>query len=45
MNSAKIINNYQKKYDKQQEGCYEEDDGGLILIGDVNSLDFVGMKV
>nr|CAE02546.1 OSJNBb0069N01.11 [Oryza sativa Japonica Group] len=33
-----------KKYDKQQEGCYEEDDGGLILIGDVNSLDFVGMK-
>ncbi len=29
VNSAKIINKYQKKYDKQQEMHYEEDDGGF----------------
>nr|AAM08865.1 Putative retroelement [Oryza sativa Japonica Group] len=29
INSARIINKYQRKYDKQQERCYEEDDGGF----------------
>nr|AAQ56478.1 hypothetical protein OSJNBa0023H09.22 [Oryza sativa Japonica Group] len=29
VNSAKIINKYQKKYDRQQERHYEEDDGGF----------------
>ncbi|WP_248787887.1 hypothetical protein, partial [Escherichia coli] len=30
MNSARIINKYQRKYDKQQqERYYEEDDGGF----------------
>ncbi len=29
MNSARIINKYQRKYDKQQEEYYEEDDGGF----------------
>ena len=26
MTSARVINKYQRKYDKQQERCYEEDD-------------------
>nr|ABA97233.1 retrotransposon protein, putative, unclassified [Oryza sativa Japonica Group] len=29
VNSAKIINKYQRKYDKQQERRYEEDNGGF----------------
>ncbi len=29
MNSARIINKYQKKYDKQQERRYEGDDSGF----------------
>jgi hypothetical protein len=29
VNSAKIINKYQKKYDRQQEKHYEEDDDGF----------------
>ncbi len=29
MNSAKVINKYQRKYDKQQERCYKEDDGSF----------------
>jgi hypothetical protein len=29
MNSARIINKYQRKYDKQQEEYYEEDDDGF----------------
>ncbi len=30
VNSAKIINKYQRKYDKQQEKHYEEDDDGFV---------------
>ena len=29
MKLARIINKYQRKYDKQQESYYEEDDGGF----------------
>nr|BAD28803.1 hypothetical protein [Oryza sativa Japonica Group] len=29
LNSAKIINKYQKRHDKQQEKYYEQDDGGF----------------
>jgi hypothetical protein len=29
MNSARVINKYQRKFDKQQERCYEEDDGSF----------------
>ena len=29
INSARIINKYNRKYDKRQERCYEEDDGSF----------------
>nr|CAE75872.1 OSJNBa0042N22.17 [Oryza sativa Japonica Group]CAE76044.1 B1248C03.3 [Oryza sativa Japonica Group] len=29
MTSARVINKYQRRYDKQQERCYEEDDDGF----------------
>jgi hypothetical protein len=45
VNSAKIINKYQRKYDKQQERRYEEDNGGFYPRWAVSSLDSAGMRV
>jgi hypothetical protein len=44
INSAKIINKYQRKYDKQQERHYEEGDGSFDRHT-VSFSDFAGTKV
>ncbi len=45
VSSARIINKYQRKYDKKQERHHEEDNGGFDPHWVVISSGSVGMKV
>ncbi len=45
MSSARIINKYQKRHDKQQGRYYEEEDGGFDPHWDCEFFRFPGMKV